>query len=74
MKQKNKVSKLPIVNYVNPNEQKAAYLENTCGSTDRRKLNPKKPIMAGNISFRRHNNLRFMKTYERRQVGLKNKL
>lgn len=56
------------------NEQKINNSEETCPSTDRRKLDPKKPKAAGNLSFRKHNNLRFMKTSQRKQVGLKNKL
>jgi hypothetical protein len=74
LRQKNKINNIPIANYVNQAEQEIICSENSCGLIKRRKINPKKPMMAGNAAFRKHNNLRFMRTIERKQIGLKNKL
>lgn len=55
-------------------KQKTTCRNNECSLTDKRTLNPKKPKSAGNNSFRKHNKLRFLKTLESKQIGLKNKL
>ena len=65
---------MPNAVNINPNEHEMICSGGTSGSTDKRKLNARKPKAAGNLSFKKHNKLRFMKTLERRRLGLKNKL
>ena len=65
---------MPNAVNINPNEKEIIYSEGTYGTTDKRKLNARKPKAAGNLSFKKHNKLSFMRTLERKQLGLKNKL
>ena len=65
---------MPNAGNINPNEEEISHSKETQLLTDNRKLNARKPKAAGNLSFRKHNKLRFMKTLERRHVGLRNKL
>lgn len=65
---------MPNAVNIKPNEQEMICSGGTSGSTDKRKSNARKPKAAGNLSFKKHNKLRFMKTLERRRLGLKNKL
>lgn len=56
------------------NRAKINLQQKTCVLTEKRKLDHAKPKIAVNMSFRKHNNLRFIRTIGRKQLGLKNKV
>jgi hypothetical protein len=55
---------MPNAVNINPNEQEMICSGGTSGSTDKRKLNARKPKAAGNCSFKKDNGVNgFMKDF-----------